>query len=93
MIKHKNFDTNSEVMLMDETEIYPNHLKTVSPSQLQTRLEILRRESQLDCNNSKSSERSGGSGGNSSLSSNSNDKIKKSPPQTKCCLRCSCAIL
>lgn len=56
-----------------------NH--TVSPSQLQTRLEILRRESQLECTSKTS-----GSG-----SSEMNEK--KSSLHSKCCLCCSCAIL
>lgn len=67
----------------DTRKSLQNHFNhTVSPSQLQTRLEILRRESQLDCN-SKSS-------GSASIS-DSNEK--KTSLHSKCCLRCSCAIL
>lgn len=61
-----------------------NLTHTVSPSQLTTRLEILRRESQLMIHES-------GSKGGSGTGSDADDK--KSLNKSKCCLRCPCVIL
>lgn len=61
-----------------------NLTHTVSPSQLTTRLEILRRESQLMIHES-------GSKGGSGTGADADDK--KSLNKSKCCLRCSCVIL
>jgi hypothetical protein len=94
IIKHKHNSDHKSGEQTDETEkvgiagdfqnnFILNH--TVSPSQLQTRLEILRRESQLECNS-----KNGCSGSGSS--SESKEK-KKSSLHSKCCLCCSCAIL
>lgn len=62
-----------------------NMTHTVSPSQLTTRLEILRRESQLMINESGS--KSSGSGSGADVDD------KKSLNKSKCCFRCSCVIL
>lgn len=61
-----------------------NMTHTVSPSQLTTRLEILRRESHLAINDVGSKS---GSGSGAEI----NDK--KSLNKSKCCLHCSCVIL
>lgn len=74
VIKHKN--DNGE-LLIDETE---NHHHTMDPQTLTTRLEILRRESQLECIS-----KSGDSG--------SCDSRTKSLMNSKKCLCFSCAIL
>jgi hypothetical protein len=97
LIKHKHSGEHKTVELMDETtdkigagdlqNHYNNLNHVVSPSQLQTRLEILRRESQLEC----SSKNSSGSG--TSSSTGSKKKKDKSSLHSKCCLCCSCAIL
>ncbi|KAG5671602.1 hypothetical protein PVAND_001795 [Polypedilum vanderplanki] len=86
VIKHKHLSDHKSVELIDETEKIGvgdfqnqynlNH--TVSPSQLQTRLEILRRESQLEF----SSKSSSGSGSSNSES----NKKEKSSLHSKCCL-------
>lgn len=60
-----------------------NHTHTVSPSQLTTRLEILRRESQLIINDGASK---GGNGSGMDVDD------KKSLNKSKCCLSCSCVI-
>lgn len=61
-----------------------NMTHTVSPSQLTTRLEILRRESQLMIHEVGRSKSVGGSG--------ANVDDEKSLNKSKCCLRCSCVI-
>lgn len=73
VIKHK---TDNGEVLNEETE---NNHRTMDPHALQTRLEILRRESQLDCN-SKSGDSGSESNAKSSLSS-------------KKCLCFTCSIL
>lgn len=75
VIKHKA-DNNGE-LINEETE---NHHHTMDPQALTTRLEILRRESQLECNS-----KSGDSG--------SFNSHAKSSMNSKKCLCCSCAIL
>lgn len=60
-----------------------NMVHTISPSQLTTRLENLRRESQLMIHDGTS--KSGGGSG-------ADVDDKKSLNKSKCCLRCSCVI-
>lgn len=62
-----------------------NMTHTVSPSQLTTRLEILRRESKLMLNDDGSKSGSDESGADIGG--------KKPLNKSKCCLRCSCVIL
>lgn len=64
-----------------QNQYYLTH--TVSPSQLTTRLEILRRESQLMIYDGGSK-----SGGGSGADIDDKSSLNKS----KCCLRCSCVI-
>lgn len=63
-----------------------NMTHTVSPRLLTTRLEILRRESQLLIQDGSSKSDVGGGGSGASVDD------KKSLNKSKCCLRCSCVI-
>lgn len=94
LIKHKHvFDTDEPCV---ETKESPDEEKignlqnqynlthTVSPRQLTTRLEILRRESQLMIGSDSSSKSGSGSG----VEIDDKESLNKS----KCCFRCSCVI-
>lgn len=79
-VKHKPEPHNNGELNSDETEKIQNHQhnQPVSPIQLSTRLEILRRESQLECSSKKS-----GSGGDDDLQTKN----------SKSCFKCSsCTI-
>lgn len=94
--KHKICETeqliNGEVNENEEDEkvgnlqCHYNMTHTVSPSQLTTRLEILRRESQLLIQDGSLKSDVGGGGSGASVDD------KKSLNKSKCCLRCSCVI-
>lgn len=82
----ENDQTNGDIkenceddMVLDLQNHYNNMTHTVSPSQLTTRLEILRRESQLMIH--VDGLKSGGGSG-------ANIDDKKSLKKSKCCLRC-----
>lgn len=75
-----------ESLESEKTGTFQNHynmVHTISPSQLTTRLENLRRESQLMIHDGSSKS---GSGSGADIGD------EKSLKQSKCCLRCSCVI-
>lgn len=84
VIKHKNELQNGDIV--DETDFKNNTNHIVSARQLQTRLEILRRESLLDITSNNNINKNSGSGISESFSGKKSHK--------NCCLCCSsCVIL
>lgn len=82
--KKSEMEENLEEETIANLQTHYNLTHTVSPSQLTTRLELLRRESQLVLNDCSSKSGSG---------SGADSDEKKSINDSKCCLRCSCVIL